>query len=156
MPSQCSPTPRVQPRTPRRSLRARRAPRAFTLIEIMVVVIVIGVLATLIIPTLFGRAGKARTAVAKQKIAAIETAIQLFEQDYGRFPESLQELVTAPADVPSDQLSPPTLKAKDLNDPWGNEFAYTFPGNNYTYDLVSLGADGAEGGEGEALDVTNY
>ena len=122
----------------------------------MVVVIVIGVLATLIIPTLFGRAGKARTAVTKQKIGSIETAIQLFEQDYGRFPESLQELVVPPADVPADQLSPPTLKAKDLNDPWGNAFSYTFPGNHYTYDLVSLGADGAEGGEGEAADVVNY
>ena len=130
--------------------------RAFTLIEIMVVVIVIGVLATLIIPTLFGRAGKAKTAVAKQKITAIETAIQLFEQDYSRFPETLQELVQPPADVPADQLSPPTLKAKDLKDPWGNDFVYRFPGNNFTYDLISLGADGAQGGEGEAADVTNY
>lgn len=130
--------------------------RAFTLIEIMVVVIVIGVLATLIIPTLFGRAGKAKVAVAKQKITAIETAIQLFEQDYSRFPEALQELVQPPADVPADQLSPPTLKAKDLKDPWGNDFVYRFPGNNFTYDLISLGADGAEGGEGEAADVTNY
>ena len=122
----------------------------------MVVVIVIGVLATLIIPTLFGRAGKAKTAVAKQKITTIETAILLFEQDYSRFPESLQELVQAPADVPADQLSPPTLKAKALKDPWGNDFVYRFPGNNFTYDLISLGADGAEGGEGEAADVTNY
>lgn len=137
--------------------RARRLSRSgFTLIEIMVVVIVIGVLATLIMPTLFGRAGKARAAVAKQKIASMETAIQLFEQDYGRFPEALQELVEQPADVPAEQWSPPTLKAKDLKDPWGNDFVYRFPGNNFTYDLVSLGADGAEGGEGEAADVTNY
>jgi len=134
----------------------RPSRRAFTLIEIMVVVIVIGVLATLIMPTLFGRAGKARAAVAKQKIASMETAIQLFEQDYGRFPESLRELVEPPADVPAEQGSPPTLKEKDLKDPWGNEFVYRFPGNNFTYDLVSLGADGAEGGEGEAADVTNY
>ena len=148
MRSKCSTTPRPPAHAP------RLAP-GFTLIEIMVVVIVIGVLATLILPTLFGRAGKARTAVAKQKITSIETAIQLFEQDYGRFPVTLDELLTVPADAPDGAGSPPTLKAKDLQDPWGNDFVYRFPGTNFTYDLVSYGADGAEGGEGEDADVAN-
>ena len=150
MQSKCSKKPSPHARAPQPSRRA------FTLIEIMVVVIVIGVLATLIIPTLFGRVGKARTSVAKSKITSIETAIQLFEQDYGRFPETLQDLVSQPADVPADQWNPPTLKAKDLKDPWGNDFVYVFPGNNFTYDLSSLGADGVAGGEGEAADINNY
>jgi general secretion pathway protein G len=31
-----------------------------------------------------------------------------------------------------------------------------FPGKNGDFDLISLGADGAPGGEGENADVRNY
>jgi len=63
--------------------------RGFTLIEIMVVVIVIGVIAALIVPNLFDKAGKAKRSVAKQKIGVIGNAINFFQQDYSRFPNSL-------------------------------------------------------------------
>ncbi|MBB6429894.1 type II secretion system major pseudopilin GspG [Algisphaera agarilytica] len=126
----------------------------FTLIEIMVVVIVIGVIAALIVPNLFDRAGKAKRSVAKQQVGSLETAIQLFQQDYGRFPDTLEELASPPADV--EGASPPSIKQKDLIDPWGNPFLYRYPGNNWTFDLLSTGADGQEGGEGENADITNY
>ena len=132
--------------------RPRRA--AFTLIEIMVVVIVIGVIAALIVPNLFDRAGKAKSSVAQQQISSLETAINLFQQDYGRFPESLEELVNPPADV--EGASPPTIKPKDLQDPWGNPFVYRYPGDRWPFEIISLGADGAEGGEGEDTDLSNY
>ncbi|MEM6853389.1 MAG: type II secretion system major pseudopilin GspG [Planctomycetota bacterium] len=127
---------------------------AFTLIEIMVVVIVIGIIAALVVPNLFDRAGKAKRSVAKQQIGSLETAIQLFQQDYSRFPDSLEELASPPADA--DGGSPPSIKQKDLIDPWGNPFVYRYPGNNWTFDLLSLGADGQEGGEEENADITNY
>lgn len=127
---------------------------AFTLIEIMVVVIVIGVIAALIVPNLFDRAGKAKSSVAKQQIGAMETAINLFQQDYGRFPESLQELVNPPADV--EGASPPTIKPKDLIDPWGNPYVYRYPGDRWPFEIISLGADGADGGEGENADLNSY
>ena len=133
-----------------------RAARAFTLIEIMVVVIVIGVLAALVVPTFIGRAGKAKKAVAQQKISNIETAINLFYQDYSRFPESLQELTTKPSDIPDEQWTPPSLKPKDLDDPWGRPFVYRYPGENGAYDLFSTGADGQPGGEDENADITNW
>lgn len=130
------------------------ARRGFTLIEIMVVVIVIGVIAALIVPNLFDKAGKAKRSVAKQQVATLENAVQLFQQDYSRFPDSLEELANPPADA--EGASPPSIKQKDLADPWGNPFVYRYPGNNWTFDLLSLGADGQEGGEGEAADITNY
>ncbi len=134
----------------------RSAARGFTLIEMMAVVIVIGVLAALVIPSFLGRAGKARKAVAQQKISNIETAVNLFYQDYSRFPESLEELVTKPGDIPAEQWTPPSLKAKHLKDPWGNPFVYRYPGEHGAYDLYSTGSDGQEGGEGEQADVTNW
>lgn len=138
--------------------RKRTDPKAlgFTLIEIMVVVIVIGVLAALVVPNFLGRAAKAKKAVAQQKIGNIETAINLFYQDYSRFPETLEELVSKPADITEEQWTPPSLKAKDLKDPWGNPFVYRYPGDHGAYDLYSTGADGQEGGEGDNKDINNW
>ena len=128
----------------------------FTIVEIMVVVIVIGVLAALIVPGLFGRVGQAKNSVTKQQIATIESAVNLFQQDYGRFPNSLEELVTKPADISDELWTSPSLKPKDLTDPWGNPFIYRYPGQQWAFELISTGADGQEGGEGENADITNW
>ena len=40
-------------------------------------------------------------------------------------------------------------------DPWGNEYKYAAPGQAGPYDIVSLGADGKEGGDGVNKDITN-
>ena len=144
------------PRRRSRPPRGHERRRAFSLVEIMVVVIIIGVLAAVIVPGIFGRTGKARQAVAKQKLATIESAINLFHQDYGRFPEVLDDLVSRPSDVAAEQWTPPSLKRKDLLDPWGNPFQYRYPGDHWTFDLYSLGADGQTGGDGEDEDVVNW
>lgn len=130
--------------------------RGFTIVEIMVVVIIIGVLAALIVPTILGRTGKARTAVAASKLAAIENAVNLFASEYERLPNALDELVSRPEDIDEATWSPPTLKPGDLNDPWGKPYVYRYPGENWTFDLFSLGRDGQEGGEGEDADVVNW
>jgi general secretion pathway protein G len=43
-------------------------------------------------------------------------------------------------------------------DPWGNPYVYRSPGeaNPDSYDLVSLGRDGAPGGEGEDADIRSW
>src|SRR5690606_14869308 len=105
----------------------RKSTLAFTLVELMVVVIVIGVLAALIVPNFFGRIGQSRQAVARQKIASLGTAITLFMQDHGRVPNSLEELVVKPDDVPEDQWVPTGIQQRDLVDPWGNPFVYQAP-----------------------------
>lgn len=134
--------------------RTRR--NGFTLIEIMVVVIVIGVLSALILPSFLGRAEKARVAAAQQQIRSLETAIVLFQQDYSRFPEDLDDLVERPSDIDESQWTPPTVRPKDLEDPWGNAFVYRQPGDNGPYDLLSMGADGVVGGEDDGEDITNW
>jgi general secretion pathway protein G len=41
-------------------------------------------------------------------------------------------------------------------DPWGNSYIYLCPGTHFDYDLVSYGADGEPGGEGDNADIANY
>jgi general secretion pathway protein G len=128
----------------------------FTMVEIIVVIIIIGVLVTLIVPSFISRTGQAQQAVAKQKLASIEQTVQLFYYDYGRFPRSLDELVQRPADIDAAKWDPPSLKAKDLDDPWGRRFGYRVPGQYGPVDLYCLGADGQEGGEHDDADIHNW
>ena len=130
--------------------------RGFTIVEILVVVVIIGVLATLILPTIVGRVGQTRQAVATAKLPNIETAISLFRQDYDRWPIKLDEIVNRPADIDEAKWNQPTLRAKDLLDPWGRQFLYREPGEHGAFDLYSLGKDGQQGGEKENADVTNW
>ena len=124
--------------------------------EVLVVVVIIAVLAMMVSPTFIGQIGKAKHTVAKQKITAIETAITTFLIDYDRWPVSLDELVSRPADIPEAKWEHPPIKAKDLLDPWGRKFIYKQPGDHGLFDLYSLGKDGQAGGEKEDADVVNW
>ena len=139
-----------------RKERRKTSRRGFTIVEILVVVIIVAVLATMIVPSFVGRVGESRQAVAKSKLPSIETAILLFCQDYDRWPVNLDELVSRPGDIDEAKWNSPTIRAKDLLDPWGRQFLYKQPGEHGVYDLYSLGKDGQEGGEGEDADIGNW
>ena len=128
----------------------------FTIVEILVVVIIIAVLAGAVAPKFFRYIGQAKHNVAVQKVTEIDKAIEMFSFDYGHLPNNLGDLVTRPADISQDKWQTPTLRAKDLLDPWEHEFIYKVPGDHGPYDLYSLGKDGQEGGEKEDADVVNW
>ena len=124
--------------------------------EILVVVVIIGVLAAMIVPRFLGRVGQSKQAVAKINIGEIEKAIVIFSYDYERWPVELDELVNRPGDIDEANWNPPTIKAKNLLDPWGREFIYRQPGEHGIYDIYSLGKDGQAGGEKENADIGNW
>src|SRR5574340_1689426 len=75
----------------------------FTLIEIMVVVAILGILAALVVPKIMGRPDEARIVAAKQDIATIKQALNLYRLDNQRYPtteQSLQALVEKPTSGP--------------------------------------------------------
>ena len=119
--------------------------RAFTLIELMLVVIIIGVLSAMVVPRLAGRSEQARAQAAKTDInSSIPLALDLYEMDMGKYPDSLESLRTRPAD--GESWRGPYLKKKPV-DPWGKPYVYKAPGdhNQDGYDLSSLGPDGQPG-----------
>lgn len=129
----------------------------FTLVELIVVVIIIGLLAGLVVPQFIKQEEKATAKVAKAQIELFGTALDTFRLDVGRYPtsqEGLAALVQKPGGV--DRWDGPYLK-KDLPpDPWNKPYNYKSPGDHGVYDIISYGADGAPGGDGNDRDITSW
>ncbi len=134
-----------------------RAPRhAFTIIEVIVIVVILGVLAAVIAPRLLNRIGQSKQSVAKSNAATLATQMKLFMADHGQ-PESgagIEVLWERPSNVAEANYSPYVDNPDMLNDPWGRKYLLVLPGaRNIDFDIVSYGADGQPGGEGENADV---
>lgn len=130
----------------------------FTLIELLVVLVILGLLASLAGPRIIGYLGRSKVQVAHLQIEQLAQSLDLFQIDAGRYPtteEGLLALVQAPSGAAGWQ-GPYLKKGVVPKDPWGRDYAYRSPGEHGPYDLYSLGADGQEGGEGEAADITNW
>lgn len=111
----------------------RRLKSGFTLIEVLLVVVIIGILAALVGPSLVGRAGDAELAAARAEIAAIKTAIRVYEMDMGSLPPNLDALTSNPGGT---RWQGPYLDAAPV-DPWGNAYVYTR--GDRTFDVTSTG-----------------
>lgn len=135
----------------------RAAIRGMTLIEILVVLVLIGIVLGIVGGNFIGRGEKAKADAAKIEIGQIGQALDLYKLETGRYPSSsdgLQALVTAPAGA-SNWNGPYWKKSQIPKDPWGNDYRYTSPGQKGAYDILSLGADGKEGGEGVEKDISS-
>lgn len=136
--------------------------QGFTLIEILVVVFILGLLAAIVAPQLIGRTDDAKITEAKVQIRNMETALKLFKLDNGFYPTTQQGLSALVASPTSGQEAKNFRKGGYLEkgrvpaDPWGNEYIYVSPGVNNEYEIISLGADGREGGEDINADITSW
>ena len=136
--------------------RSRRN-AGFTFIEMIVVVSIIGLLLALVGPRFIRGQEKAEVKAAAAQIENLGTALDTFRLDVGRYP-STQEGLAALNQRPSaaDRWDGPYLKKAIPADPWGRPFFYRAPGEHGAYDLYSLGADGAPGGDGPNRDVASW
>jgi general secretion pathway protein G len=131
--------------------------KGFTLIELMVVVVILGILATLVAPKVMNKPEQARRTKAKVDIRSIQTALNMFKADTGRFPttaEGLQALVTNPGVKGHD---PDGYLERVPTDPWGKKYVYISPGvHRKDYDLKSCGKDGEDGGSEDNADIESW
>lgn len=135
----------------------------FTLIELMVVIIILGLLAAIVMPRVVGQADEARYEQAKVQMRILEDALKRYKLDNGHYPtteQGLDALVREPTvgTVPRNWQEGGYLDKPELPiDPWGNEYIYISPGQyGPDYDIISLGADGVEGGEGYDEDIQSW
>jgi general secretion pathway protein G len=134
----------------------RNSRKAFTLIELLVVILILAILAAMIVPRIVGRADDAKVAKAMADLSTLDSMLEQYRLDTGFYPtveEGLQALREPIGDV--DGWRGPYLTKSIPTDPWGGEYIYDWPGayGDDSFYLYCLGADGAEGGEGNDADI---
>lgn len=144
-----------------RAARGREPRTGFTLIEVLVVIVVIAILATFVAPDLFRNVGDAKVASARTQIETFGTALDAYRLDNGSYPSTAQGLGALwerPTIAPPANWKSPYLRKAVPLDPWGNAYVYVSPGrvNPQSYDLLSYGADGRVGGEGDNADIVSW
>lgn len=138
---------------------ARNPEAGVTLIEMMVVLVIIALVAAIIVPNVIGRPDEARATVAQSDIRAVSSALELYRLDNRTYPtttQGLEALAVRPTSPPEPRnwVAGGYLTAVPI-DPWGNDYLYASPGQTGGFDLMSLGADGAPGGEGANADIAH-
>ena len=128
---------------------SRRA--AFTLIEVLLVVAILGILAGVVVVNFSGRQRGAMIKAARGSIANICLAIDTYETDTGRFPASLQALISNDG---APNWTGPYIKGGLPVDPWNTPFGYTLRGDS-DYEVRSGGPDMQVGSGDDITSFTN-
>lgn len=132
------------------SKKGYRTERGFTIIELLIVMAILGMLAVMVAPNLFNQADSARRDAALSQISSLGSALDAYRLDVGQYPDSLEGLVRNTSGRTT--WNGPYIRGNIPNDPWGNAYVYQSTGRNYT--LMSYGADGRQGGEGDGADIS--
>ena len=127
----------------------------FTLIEILIVVVILGILGAVVVPNILSRPDTARVQAAQTDLRALSQTLEIYRLDNFQYPSSeqgLESLIDRPSGFPEPKNWNPEGYLKKLpTDPWGSPYLYEKAGSSYS--LISLGADGQEGGEGFDADI---
>ncbi|WP_213881940.1 type II secretion system major pseudopilin GspG [Pseudomonas sp. dw_358] len=133
---------------------APRHHRGFTLLEMLAVIVLLGIVATIVVRQVGGNVEKGKYGAGKAQMASLSMKIESYAMDVGSPPKNLTDLITKPATARN--WSGPYAKPSDLQDPFGNPFAYRAPGEHGPFDLIFLGRDGQPGGDGYNADLGNW
>lgn len=121
----------------------------------MVVIVIMGLLLSIVGPAVFDNVGKAQEQTVKAHFGNLKTALDSYRLDNFRYPsteQGLEALVFQPSSEPVPKKWRPYMEKLPL-DPWNNAYLYESPADNgRPFDIISLGADGQRGGEGDDAD----
>ena len=135
-----------------RTRMRRRVRRAFSLVELIVVMVIIGLLASLVAIRTRSYLIASKQNAAKAEIATIVRALESFYADQSRYPTNEEgiDVLTMPT-----QAFPDGFLSSVPSDPWKNAYEYVSPGTSGPYEVICLGGDGREGGEGGDIDISS-
>ena len=96
--------------------------------------------------------GKTGKWLAREILQAYKLQLGEYKIDCGHYPTTQQGLsVLAEPSDKDDCANRKEFYTEKMLDPWGRENVYTSDGNTFT--IMSLGADGKPGGEGDDADI---
>ncbi len=131
----------------------------FSLLEILVAMAIMAILGGVMVIQFAGKTQEANLIKIKTDIKTLESALIQYSADNFMYPtteQGLEALETKPTSRPEPRNYARSGYIKLKNDPWGNPYQYTYPGENGEYDIYSLGADGEEGGDDMGADIGNW
>ena len=122
----------------------------FTLVEVLLVVAILGILAAVVVGNYGKHGDTARVRTTRASIAVIATAVDVFQLDTGRYPSSLDDLITNPGHA---NWNGPYIRGgrEALRDAWGQPFSYQATPDGYR--IISPGSDGTVGTD---TDITSF
>jgi len=130
---------------------------AFSLMELMIVIVILGLLASFVMPNILGQSEKAKKGLVCTQMESVKNALRMFKVDNGSYPtteEGLEALAQNPDSKKYKNYAEGAYFTDGLlpKDSWGNNFIYI--NEEGSLEIMSLGADGAEGGKEEGADIT--
>ena len=127
-----------------------------TLFELLIVLAIVALMAGLVAPRVVGYLGKARSDVAASQMASLVTALELYALDIGSYPSEDEglDILIEPGPNTLDWSGPYLRDKEGLIDPWGNQYLYTVNTDRDLFEILTLGRDGSEGGDGEDADLS--
>jgi len=136
-------------------MKINNSKKAFTLIEIMVVIIILGLLAAFVVPNVTGKSDEAKQKLVCVQMKSLNESLKMFRVDNGSYPtteESLNALIANPdPDTYATYSENGYIEGKKIpQDPWNRPYIYLNLEDKI--ELISLGSDGKEGGNGADKD----
>ena len=132
--------------------------RGFTMIELLVVLVILALLGGIVGPRVVQHLGRAKSDTARLQIEDLSAALEVYYLENGSYPtssEGLDALVRQPQSA-KNWNGPYLRKTKIPDDPWGRPYEYVSPGDHGAFDLFTLGADNASGGEKDDRDILSW
>ena len=135
--------------------RVENGEQGFTLVELLVVLAIIGLIAAIATPQVLRYLGAAKVDTTRTQIRNIQSALELYYIDNGRYPttdDGLAALEIRP-DNEGNWNGPYLKKGASLQDAWGKAYKYESPAAEKHFEVTSFGRDGKEGGDGQDADL---
>lgn len=141
--------------TQHRQHGAAPARRGMTLVEVLAVVVILGLIATTLLVGFSGAFGKAKHELARSGIGLLVGKVEVYRIEHSAWPSN--ELGLSVLSQPHAQPAAAYFVTADqLLDPWGRPYHFVVPGpEGHPFEILSYGADGEPGGEGENADLSS-